>query len=110
MSFSQSEARKCFNEARRALKHPGLTILLAPHAQQFGRILVVIPRRAGNAPQRNKIRRRLKAVFHEEKLFEYPFDCIVIIRQEAQKLSFDELKELLVTTIKKTDDATHTIP
>lgn len=103
MSFTQKEARECFNKARKALSSSGLTILIAPAAKQTGRILVVIPRRVGNAPQRNKLRRQLKALFYEEKLFEYPYDCIVLLRPEARVLTFAQLKELLLEGIRNAD-------
>jgi len=47
----------------------------------FGKILIIIPGKTGNAIKRNKIRRQIKAIFYEEKLFEKPdilviFNCI----------------------------------
>lgn len=64
----------------------------------YGRLLVVTPRAVGTAPQRNKIRRRLKAIFYENKLFERPFDYAIIIRKEATQLPFDSLEEIIVRT------------
>ena len=58
------------------------------------------PRRSGNAPQRNLIRRRLKAIFYEEKLYQGPYDCIIFVTQEAVKTPFPALRELLTKTLK----------
>jgi ribonuclease P protein component len=85
-----------FKKARRVIKHPGLHILTAPKASSFGHLLIIVPRKAGNAPERNKIRRRVKSIFYEEKLYQKDFDCIVIVKKEGIALPFTELRELLL--------------
>jgi len=99
--FSEKEVSNLFKTARRALRHPGLDILCGPAAQKQGRILVITARATGTAPKRNLIRRRLKAIFFEEKLFERGFDCIVIIKKAGINLDFEQLKGLLVGTFEK---------
>jgi ribonuclease P protein component len=93
--FDKQEIRELFKKAQPMIKSQGLEIRLAPQILDYSRILIVTPRKAGNAVERNRIRRRLKSIFFEEKLFEQPFDCIVLVRKPAIQLSFDELKQLL---------------
>ncbi len=93
--FTKKEIDKLFELARRILKSPGLTILLAPQQKNFGRILIIASRKVGTAPERNKIRRRLRSIFYEEKFYELPFDCAIIVNKHAVNLSFDELKALV---------------
>ncbi len=93
---SKKDISKLFKVARRVVKHPGLHILLAPKQKDFGRILIVTSKKVGTAPERNKIRRRLKSIFYEEKLYEKGFDCIAIAKPEATKLTHQELKKLLI--------------
>jgi len=97
--FTKQEVSHMFRKARRSLRHPGLDIMCAPAVHQAGRILVITSRRVGPASQRNRVRRRLKAIFHEEKLFERGFDCMAIIKKPGVDLSFDELKELLLESL-----------
>jgi len=99
--FSEKEVSHLFKTARRALRHPGLDILCAPAAQKAGRILVITSAKVGSAPKRNLIRRRLKAIFFEEKLFELGVDCVVIIKKAGIDLDFEQLKKLLTKAIKK---------
>lgn len=95
--FSSKKAiDELFKKARRVIKHSGLHILIAPKTESFGRILIIASRKTGNAPERNKIRRRLKSIFYEEKLYEKDLDCIVIVKREGTALPFVELKELLL--------------
>jgi ribonuclease P protein component len=75
--------------------------LLAPRQHDFGRVLIIASRKVGNAPQRNLVRRRIKAIFYEEKLFERAFDCVVILYQKAVELPFDQLKDLLLAAYQK---------
>ena len=94
--FSQSEIALLLKSARRVLKHPGLDFLIAPRAHEAGRILVITPKRIGNAPERNKVRRRIKALFYTQKLFQQNYDCIAIIKKDGIHLSSEELKNLIM--------------
>ena len=93
--FTQKEIRELFDKARLALKHPGLTILAAPKSHEIGRILVITSRKVGKAAKRNKIRRRLKALFYQEGMFKGEHDYAVIVKKDGIALSFDDLKALL---------------
>jgi len=93
---SKKAIDELFKRARRVIKHPGLHILVGEKAGPFGHILIIASRKTGNAPERNKIRRRLKSIFYEEKLYEKGLDCIVIVKKEGTTMPFVELKELLL--------------
>lgn len=94
--LTPKDIRTLFARATRVLRQPGLDVLLAPTTNSIGRILVVAARRVGNAPERNKVRRRLKSIFHEERLYQQLYDCIVIIKIGGAKLPFKDLKESLL--------------
>lgn len=93
--FQTAEIRQLFAQARLALKVPPIEIRTAPAHKGFGRILIVVPRRVGTAPQRNLIKRRFKAIFYEQKLFEYKRDVLIFTAPGAAQLSFDVLKKYL---------------
>ena len=93
--FTKKEIDTLFATVRRRVKNPTLDILLGPRQKDFGRILIIASRKVGNAPERNKIRGRLKSIFYEEKLYETPYDCIVIVKKGAVSLTFAALKKLL---------------
>lgn len=97
--FSGSEIKEIFEKARCHLRHASLTLLCVPAKQATGRILIITPRKVGNSPQRNRIRRRIKAIFYEEKLFERGLDCVVIVKASGIKLDFDELKKMIVQAL-----------
>jgi len=98
---SKKDIDQLFKVARRVIEHPGLHILIAPKQKEFGRILIIIPRKVGSAPERNKIRRRIKSIFYEEKLYERGSDCIAIIKPEGSKITFEELKKLMIEAVSK---------
>ncbi|MCK5632310.1 ribonuclease P protein component [bacterium] len=99
--LTKQDVSKIFKKARRALRHPGLDILCHPTSKPTGRILVVTSRKTGGAPQRNLIRRRIKAIFHENQLFNRGFDVIVIIKKPGINLDFKKLTDLLLKALKK---------
>ena len=94
--FSKREIDYLFKNARRVLRHSAFIILSAPRQLDFSRVLIITSRKVGNAPERNKIRRRIKSIFYEETLFNSSCDYAIIVHKKAVELSFDEIKKILV--------------
>jgi len=99
--FTKGEIDRLFDSARRVIRNQFCTILIAPRQKEFGRVLIIASRKVGNAPERNLVRRRIKSIFYEEKLFDRTFDCVVIVYKKAVSLPFEQLKELLLTAYQK---------
>ena len=97
--FTPREIRTIFNKARRVYSDPGLVLLLHPSTKEYGRILVITSRKVGNAPERNKIRRRLKALFYQHQFYNQLQDCFVIIKKPGINYSSDQLKEILTNAL-----------
>jgi ribonuclease P protein component len=100
--FSPSEIDSLWKQARRVVRHAGLHLLKAPRSGSLGRILMVIPKRIGDAPTRNKLRRQLRHIFYENKLFNGDSDWIVIARPGADKITFATLQDLFLQAAQKT--------
>jgi ribonuclease P protein component len=66
-----------------------------------GRILIITPRKIGTAPERNRIRRRFKALFREEKIFSHGQDFLVYCRKGSTDLTFQQLKTILLEASQK---------
>lgn len=101
-SFGQHEVDALFKATIARYKIKGLDIRLAPKFLPSARLLIVTPRACGNAPKRNRIRRRLKSIFYEQKYYEQPFDWIIMVRKEGIGLDFDELKEIMTKVLHDT--------
>jgi ribonuclease P protein component len=100
--FTKREIDYLFQHARRVVRTQACTILVAPRQNnELGRVLIIASRKVGNAPERNLIRRRIKSIFYEEKLFMHDFDCVVIVYKKMVSLSFDQLKNLLLSAYQK---------
>ena len=99
--FTKIEIDYLFAQARRVFRDPSCVMLLAPRQKDFGRVLIIASRKVGNAPERNTLRRRIKAIFYEEKLFERPFDFVIILHKKAVALSFEQLKNFILNAYKK---------
>lgn len=96
-AFTQEEIQFLLKNAHLKARLPGLRVLLAPAQQSSGRLLVITPRHSGNAVKRNKIRRRLRSIFHEERWYNAGCDCVVIVKKEGILTSFEQLQQLLKT-------------
>ncbi|MBI2353049.1 ribonuclease P protein component [Candidatus Dependentiae bacterium] len=94
--FSKKELDTFFKKAKCLYKNQALTFLIHPKMAQFGRILISIPKKYGNAPERNLIKRRLKSLFIEEKWYEKPYDFAFMVKPQAKDLSFAQLKEIML--------------
>jgi len=100
-SFTRKEVATLFAHARAIERNPAFTLLGAPQTKEFGRILIIASRHVGTAPQRNKLKRRIKAIFYEEKLFECEYDYILILKKEAVDYSFEKLKQKILEAFEK---------
>lgn len=96
---SQAQIRQLFNRARRVLKHPGLDLLVAPTSEPKGKLIVVTPGKIGNAVERNKVRRRIKALFAQDQLLSKGYDAIVFVKKEGVKLNYEQLKQLILSSL-----------
>lgn len=92
--FRPHEIDALWKKARRVVTHDGLHLLKAPRSGEIGRILLVIPKRVGNAPTRNKLRRQIKHIFIDSEFFKGDADWIAIARPGAQEIPFATLQEL----------------
>jgi len=97
--FTKKEVDYLFEHARRIFKNDAFVILAAPRQLLFGRVLIITAKKVGNAPERNKIRRQIKSIFYEEKLYQLPYDYAIIVKKSAIALSFTEIKALLISIL-----------
>jgi ribonuclease P protein component len=76
---------------------PGLKLVkLKKSNESPGKLLIIIPRKTGKAVARNKLRRQIKAIFYEEKLYQKPGTFIVVVYKEAAELSFQEIRSFMI--------------
>lgn len=93
--FTKKEISQLFLKAKRVVFQPGLVILLAPSVSITGRLLIITPAKIGNAPDRNRIRRRLKALFFEQHFLDQPFDWIIIVKKAGIDLEYNQLESIV---------------
>lgn len=98
--FGKKELDNFFAAAKAAKKNQAFTILKAPTSHRFGKILIMVPKKYGNAPERNKLKRRFKAIFIENKLYEHQLDIVIITRPAAKNYDFQNLSKLLIEVFK----------
>jgi ribonuclease P protein component len=100
-SFKPQEVAVLFQQGKRIMRNPIFDLLIAPKALEQARLLVITSKKVGSAPARNKIRRQLKAVFHEADLANGGYDTIVIVKRTDIGVTFQELRDLLLKGIAK---------
>lgn len=76
-----------------------MDIKMAAIAHESGHLIVITPRAVGNAPERNLIRRRIKAIFYENQLYTKDRVWLFFIKKEALSLKFSELSALVLDTV-----------
>ena len=95
--FTKKEINDAFEAAFSVHKDHFITILVArPSMSEHGRALFITPKKIGCAPKRNKIRRQIKSIIIEHKLYEKKQDSIFIIKSLASKPSFDLVKKIVL--------------
>lgn len=100
--FKKSEIETLFQTASLFFRSPLFILLCAPSTLSYGRLLLVISRKIGTAPQRNKLRRRIKAIFYEHELYLCKKDIIFIARHKRiNQTTYEELQQKLVLCLVK---------
>ncbi len=94
--FTTPEIKKLLYQGRPVYTSAELDIRALAIKQPFAKILIVTPKKIGSAPARNLLKRRLKAIFYEEKLYQRPYNLAALCRKGSPQLSFDELKTILL--------------
>ncbi|MFH1831851.1 MAG: ribonuclease P protein component, partial [bacterium] len=99
--FTKREIDWAFQRAHCISRVPGIKLLQAsglfeePEVgvqpeELVGKILIIVPGRAGKAYKRNLFRRRAKAIFYENNLFIKPVTSILIVSSsKALELTYD---------------------
>ena len=97
-NFASNEVKAAFAVAQPTGFMRGLKLIKAPAAegQTHGKLLVITARASGKAHQRNLLRRRAKAIFYEEKLYQEPAIWILLTNKRAIGISFDTVKAFLL--------------
>lgn len=96
--FTKQEIDTFFKTARRVKQAAGFIVLKSPRQSTRGRILIIIPKKVGSAPQRNKLRRQIRSIFYEQRLYEGDYDWAVLVKPPIKPLTFAQIKELLTPT------------
>src|SRR5437868_1473736 len=100
--FTRNEVLVAFKNARPAKRGRAFALFVAPAGKNIGRILIMTPRKVGSAPQRNLLKRRVKSLFYEEKLYLCPYDALITLKKDALALSFSELRTLFLDAFSRT--------
>jgi len=95
MAWTQSAIKSLFYKARVVYRDARLTIKNARNAELIGRLVVVVPKKIGSAPQRNLIKRRIRALFSEKKLASMGFDWVFFIKQPLHQVPFSQLVAII---------------
>ncbi len=97
--FTKKEIYELFKKAHILYKASELEIkakAIKNHKNPIGRILLIIPKKVGPAPKRNLIRRRIKSIFYQEKLYLLGYNFIVLVKKDILKLTFQDLKNIFL--------------
>lgn len=99
--WTPREIQHFFSRAQRVYQGPHFDVRIAPQSHSQGQLLIVTPKKMGNAPQRNLFKRRVKAIFHEHQLHFCGFDIGVFGKPGASAVSFAELSAILISVCKR---------
>ena len=97
--FSKPKIDAAFKNAKRIAGTKELTLLQAPSEHNHGKLLIIIPKKVGKAHDRNLLRRRLKAIFYENKLYQKIYTFIILARPGAAQIQVEQLKQFVINSL-----------
>lgn len=89
--WKKQEAAEVIRRSRTVLKTPYIDIRKAHKQGVNARILIVTPRKSGNAVHRNLFRRRLYSWFYENQLNKGDYDWIFFAKPGISCLTYDDI-------------------
>jgi ribonuclease P protein component len=105
-SFKSSYAKKALKKSSLIKRMKGLTLLKSSadevypeNKPEHGKLLIIIPKRSGNAVKRNRIKRKIKSIFYNEKLYTKVNIYSIIVYKEAMDLTFEQIKKFLTDNL-----------
>lgn len=98
--FTIAEIKSLFKSSKSVFRHPGLDISRSNSLSQFARVLIITPRKMGNSPFRNLIKRRIRSIFYQEELFKDGKDIIIFCKKDIGQLSYNDLKKYIIGSIR----------
>lgn len=99
--WKRAEIGHLFKRSRRVYTSIDFDVRIAPALQESGKILLIVPRAAGNAPDRNTFKRRIKALFYQEQIYQKGYDWIVFAKKKGLSLTFADLKKAVLNVMQK---------
>jgi len=70
-----------------------LTIKAAAHTAPPGKLILIVPKKIGSAPVRNRIRRRLRELFRTSSIGQQ-YHLVIFVKRPFDDISYTQLKEL----------------
>jgi ribonuclease P protein component len=75
-------------------------LIYLPGKFAHSRMAVVTSKKTGNAVERNRIRRRVRALFRRNKvLLTYPLDILLIAKKEIQTATWRDMQEHYLSAV-----------
>ncbi len=71
------------------------------HGQRHFRVAFSVPKKYGNAVERNKMKRRLRMIVSSLNI-QTPFDVFIIVNPNTKGMSYDTIAKELTQLLKKT--------
>ena len=81
------------------LKNKLCVIYYIESKEKFSRFGISVSKKVGDAVKRNKIKRRIRDIIIKNSI-KSNYDYVIIVRKEVGDLSFNELKDGLLSLIK----------
>ena len=102
-SLKKNHINHAFSLSKRLGSMPGIKVLYAQGQCQIeeARVLIVPTRQCKGHVRRNLIRRRIKSIIYENDLAAGNATFIILLYQQAQTFSFEQLKNFLIRTMKR---------
>ncbi|RLL41734.1 ribonuclease P protein component [Oceanobacillus piezotolerans] len=106
-----SEFQQVFNKGKSFANRQLVIYYLERTDQVHFRIGLSVGKKIGNAVTRNRIKRYLRQAFQElEENIKFPYDIVIIARNQTKNMEYEEIKKSLIhllykeKLLKKTND------
>jgi ribonuclease P protein component len=93
------EAVKLLRRAFPLCSLPEFDVKVSRTVAKVGISFIITPRTSGAAHQRNLVKRRIKAIFYQNRLYEQGYNWLIFVKKGAHKLPFVRLESFLLSCV-----------
>lgn len=99
--WNNDERLAALSQARPVFRSQNFDVRILPKQGPIARLIAITPKKVGSAPLRNLLKRRVKSIFYQDKMYTSANDWVIFFRPSQSVLDYEKLRSQLLELFNK---------